>query len=456
MSRKGPASPLVAARSHEQRVLRRFDELRREEQLCDVTLVVEDVRFKAHKALLAASSDFFSVMFTAGEQLHPSTLRLDGMTADAFAAALDFIYGAQVRVEERAAAPLLSAARRVELGELVRALTEPSPSANSDRAGGEEEEEAGRRGGRKRHPPSEARCRDCGKVFKHHLFLQVHRRTHTGRTPQQESVTPPPTEVESWDARLLCPPGEKPFHCSACGKSFTQKHTLQAHQRVHSGERPFVCAVCSKSLSSKHSLQEHMSLHQEKTFTCDKCEKSFTQKRQLKNHYRTHTGEDTCTQPPPPQRNLQLRAPPPPPGKSLPECAECQRRFMDTAQLKKHLRTHTGKKAFTCSVCSLSFTRLDNLKTHAKTHSREGGAADAQEEPRGALLLQPPLGSEPEIQLLVTDQNLSFAAGQQEISLLAADGGKRQKSFMFLCVRRRTRATAASAAPPPQPLEMRV
>uniref|UniRef100_A0A3P9H1G6 Zinc finger and BTB domain containing 24 n=1 Tax=Oryzias latipes TaxID=8090 RepID=A0A3P9H1G6_ORYLA len=473
MSRKGPAS-LVAARSHEQRVLRRFDELRREEQLCDVTLVVEDVRFKAHKALLAASSDFFSVMFTAGEQLHPSTLRLDGMTADAFAAALDFIYGAQVRVEERAAAPLLSAARRVELGELVRALTEPSrdgggatkllrrkrgrprreegeapptddaaaqrrhserkvrPPAkfrgykvSSDRARGEEEEEAGRRGGRKRHPPSEARCGDCGKFFKHHLFLQVHRRTHTG---------------------------EKPFHCSACGKSFTQKHTLQAHQRVHSGERPFVCAVCSKSLSTKHSLQEHMSLHQEKTFTCDKCEKSFTQKRQLKNHYRTHT------------------------GKSLPECAECQRRFMDTAQLKKHLRTHTGekpftceicgkcftakstlqthirihrgekpfdcgvcgktfsdpsarrrhaathseKKAFTCSVCSLSFTRLDNLKTHAKTHSREGGV---QEEPRGALLLQPPLGSEPEIQLLVTDQNLSFAAGQQEISLLAADGG---------------------------------
>lgn len=258
----------MAARSHEQRVLRRFDELRREEQLCDVTLVVEDVRFKAHKALLAASSDFFSVMFTAGEQLHPSTLRLDGMTADAFAAALDFIYGAQVRVEERAAAPLLSAARRVELGELVRALTEPSrdgggatkllrrkrgrprreegeapptddaatqrrhserkvrPPAkfrgykvSSDRAGGEEEEEAGRRGGRKRHPPSEARCRDCGKVFKHHLFLQVHRRTHTGRTPQQESVTPPRLKLSHGTPAFSAPQERSPSTAPPAGRA---------------------------------------------------------------------------------------------------------------------------------------------------------------------------------------------------------------------------------------------
>lgn len=29
-------------------------------------------------------------------------------------------------------------------------------------------------------------------------------------------------------------------------------------------------------------------------------------------------------------------------GRSLPECNLCRRKFMDAAQLKKHLRTHTG------------------------------------------------------------------------------------------------------------------
>ncbi len=59
-------------------------------------------------------------------------------------------------------------------------------------------------------------------------------------------------------------PGERPFQCLVCGKGFTQKHALLAHQRIHTGEKPFVCSVCSKALSSKHSLQEHMNLHEGK------------------------------------------------------------------------------------------------------------------------------------------------------------------------------------------------
>lgn len=123
---------------------------------------------------------------------------------------------------------------------------------------------------------------------------------------------------------LNFPPGEKPFRCLVCGKAFTQKHTLLAHQRIHTGEKPFVCSVCSKALSSKHTLQEHMNLHEgriwlgfivlvphllyfcfnyvslpasleNKSFRCEKCGKTFTQKRQLKSHYRVHTGKSHIT-----------------------------------------------------------------------------------------------------------------------------------------------------------------
>lgn len=124
---------------------------------------------------------------------------------------------------------------------------------------------------------------------------------------------------------LFSPPGEKPFSCPVCSKSFTQKHTLVAHQRIHTGEKPFVCSICSRSLSSKHTLQEHMNLHEsrhpvrfrlfgfplvclpsvspvppsfseKKSFTCEKCGKTFTQKRQLKSHDKVHSGENKLQQ----------------------------------------------------------------------------------------------------------------------------------------------------------------
>ncbi|KAJ8353252.1 hypothetical protein SKAU_G00208190 [Synaphobranchus kaupii] len=532
----------IHSKAHKDTILNKFDKLRKKDLLCDITLIVEDVQFKAHKALLAASSEYFSLMFTAEGHVGQSVYRMDGMAARTFGAVLEFIYSANVLVEEGDGGPLLDMARFLEVSELLKAYSDcqggdggaatkpkrkrgrprknvaasrvtgtagpspgeepntnaaqdemrsagpgeplvevvedpvdsdahaaPSGDADADydpRAGrsrhskrkikppmklkgyrvGDDAAEPGeserRRGRKRKYPNTEARCEDCGKVFKNHLFLKIHQRTHTG---------------------------EKPFRCFVCGKGFTQKHTLLVHQRMHTGEKPFTCTVCSKALSTKHSLLEHMNLHtDQKSFSCDQCGKTYSQKRQLKSHYRVHT------------------------GKPFPECAQCHRKFMDAAQLKKHLRTHTGEKPFTCeicgkcftakstlqthirihrgekpyvcsvcsksfsdpsarrrhvashtgekpftcSLCSLSFARLDNLKAHTKTHNKERsawamgevavaatGGDGPGEEARGILQLQQyhlPSTTEPEIQLVVTGEveNINFPGQEQGISIV--------------------------------------
>ncbi|XP_030641453.1 zinc finger and BTB domain-containing protein 24 [Chanos chanos] len=556
-----PASSFLSlhSQSHKDTILNKLDKLRKREMLCDITLIVENVHFKAHKALLAASSEYFSLMFTTEEQDSQSIYKLDGMAAKIFAAILEFIYCGTVTVEESATEQLLDMARLLEINDLVKAhadlqncsqVTEVQREAPTGREDGDncasaepkrkrgrprknvnltadiqvhncsqtegaslkdaevtnskcpvtdssetkeslpstralpkdsddadysprgerlrhskriikqpvnlkgyrvgddlrkERREPGKRGRKRKYPSTEAKCEECGKVFKNHLFLKIHQRTHTG---------------------------EKPFRCLMCGKSFTQKHTLLVHQRMHTGEKPYVCSICSKALSTKHSLQEHMNLHTEKkSFSCDQCGKTYSQKRQLKSHYRVHT------------------------GKALPECAHCHHKFMDAAQLKKHLRTHTGekpftceicgkcftakstlqthirihrgekpyvcnvcnksfsdpsarrrhvashtgKKPFTCSVCNLSFARLDNLKAHTKTHNKERlsieptettvvEATAGAEEMRSILQLQQyqlPSHTEQEIQLVVTSEvdNLNFVPGQEQgISILTAEG----------------------------------
>lgn len=299
-------SSLMALHSdmHKQTILSRFNALRKKDILCDITLVVEDVHFKAHKAFLAASSNYFSLMFTEEDQISPSTHRkLDGISAEMFAAVLEFIYSAQVCVEASATEQLLATARLLEVHDLVNVLTELGDSAPAaggegvhmlnllkrkrgrpkkvikperssaeiqagdsnetesqlegeeikapgvtkcrrgrpkknvnfqeleDRTAPEEmvtgdenssdeaeaqfsdynpedqrqskrlirpplkfksykvgsdaagNKEPGKRGRKRKYPNTEARCEECNKVFKNHLFLKIHQRTHTGNLP---------------------------------------------------------------------------------------------------------------------------------------------------------------------------------------------------------------------------------------------------------------------------------
>ncbi|KAL6091490.1 hypothetical protein STEG23_032301 [Scotinomys teguina] len=572
-----PSGQLVVhSDTHSHTVLASLEDQRRRGFLCDITLIVENVHFRAHKALLAASSEYFSMMFAEEGEIGQSIYMLEGMVADTFGVLLEFIYTGYLQASEKTTEQILATAQFLKVYDLIKAYTDfqtshsspkppalngsgtpvvvisnkkndplrrkrgrprkgniapegkselaaeedlqlrvnhsvqnrqnfvvkadgveldaqipkekaSEPTGEPGRAeemlaekdenydpkaqdgqdslsryskrrtrrsvrlkdykllGDEDDQGSAQRicGRKKRTSGPEARCKDCGKIFKYNHFLAIHQRRHTG---------------------------ERPFKCNECGKGFAQKHSLQVHTRMHTGERPYTCTVCSKALTTKHSLLEHMSLHSgQKSFTCDQCGKYFSQKRQLKSHYRVHTGH------------------------SLPECNHCHRKFMDVSQLKKHLRTHTGEKPFTCEICgksftaksslqthirihrgekpyscsicgksfsdssakrrhcilhtgkkpfscpecSLQFARLDNLKAHLKIHSKEKHTADScsvsgsnADEVRNILQLQPyqlSTSGEQEIQLLVTDSvhNINFMPGpNQGVSLVAADSSQ--------------------------------
>ncbi|CAJ1065687.1 zinc finger and BTB domain-containing protein 38 [Xyrichtys novacula] len=83
--------------AHPQTVLTKLNEQRSQGLFCDVTIVVEDVKFRAHKNILAACSGYFRNALTTPETWSSSqVLELMDLKSEVFASILNFIYCSKV------------------------------------------------------------------------------------------------------------------------------------------------------------------------------------------------------------------------------------------------------------------------------------------------------------------------------------------------------------------------
>eukprot|EP00062_Callorhinchus_milii_P020687 gi/632976612/ref/XP_007904893.1/ PREDICTED: zinc finger and BTB domain-containing protein 21 [Callorhinchus milii] len=90
--------------AHAISLLSALNEDRLKGQLCDVVLIVGDHKFRAHKNVLAASSDYFQTLFTKKENENQSVFQLDLCEATAFENILNYIYSSSLFVEKKSLA----------------------------------------------------------------------------------------------------------------------------------------------------------------------------------------------------------------------------------------------------------------------------------------------------------------------------------------------------------------
>uniref|UniRef100_A0A8C8S7V4 Kelch like family member 32 n=1 Tax=Pelusios castaneus TaxID=367368 RepID=A0A8C8S7V4_9SAUR len=88
---------LCQSSSHNDAVLAALNQQRSDGILCDVTLIAEEQKFHAHKAVLAACSDYFRAMFSlCMVESGADEVNLRGVTSLGLKQALDFAYTGQI------------------------------------------------------------------------------------------------------------------------------------------------------------------------------------------------------------------------------------------------------------------------------------------------------------------------------------------------------------------------
>nr|AAH63944.1 Znf131 protein [Danio rerio] len=400
--------------AHYKVMLDKLNEQRQLDQFTDITLIVDGHQFRAHKAVLAACSQFFHKFFQDFTQ--EPLVEIEGVSNSAFRHLMEFTYTATLAVNgEEEVSDVWRAAEYLQMQEAIKALnnrrngttspqpgkskakkrkisetsnviTESLPSADTEAVEievevGEEHIEVEESGlvevvdvARGTTVPSSddsalALLADITSKYQQgEQTLHVIKKVDETVVVQEEAVVASKTLENIEVVEVQISQLDNLFRCDKCDRCFKLYYHLKQHMKTHiaSPDRGFVCRHCGKAYAREGALKQHLNNYhfdaeeqsrrqKKKVHVCEYCEKQFDHFGHFKEHLRKHTGEKPF------------------------ECPECHERFARNSTLKCHMsacQNGSGakkgrKKLYECQVCSSVFNSWEQFKDHLVTHTGE-------------------------------------------------------------------------------------
>ncbi|XP_058683759.1 zinc finger protein 131 isoform X2 [Poecile atricapillus] len=337
---------------HYKVILDRLNEQREQDQFTDITLIVDGHHFKAHKAVLAACSQFFHKFFQDFTQ--EPLVEIEGVSNMAFRHLIEFTYTAKLMVQgEEEANDVWKAAEYLQMLEAIKALEirnkENSSPLESNEAQGKNKPKK-----RKIAETSNVITETLPSVESEPVEIEVEIAEGTMKVEDDSIETLEEVASAEQSIKYIQTTGTSDESALALLADITSKY--------RQGERKCQIQEEVDSATDSSCKQEHMKTHSTENYKCDICNKRYLRESALKQHLTCyHLDEGGASKK---QR----------PGKKIHVCQYCDKQFDHFGHFKEHLRKHTGEKPFECPNCHERFARNSTLKCHLTACQSGAGA----------------------------------------------------------------------------------
>ncbi|XP_051752432.1 POZ (BTB) and AT hook-containing zinc finger 1 isoform X3 [Ctenopharyngodon idella] len=346
-------------------------------RFCDVILRVGEESFPAHKAVLAACSEYFESVFSCQteDDGQGKELEMHTISPKVFRDILDFAYTSKIVVRLECFPELMTAAKFLLMRSVIEICQEVIKQSNVQIL----------------VPPS--------RGGEHSLFRAAEQLSYplpvdmsngsvsNGAvfTDNNDSDSADPTQPSN-SSQPAAPGAQAADHLAVSPLEFPSSH-LNSDGSKRGRGRPKK-EPTSVPISYNNSTAQH---EDEGLFSCGVCGKIFPDDVQLRNHETQHgtfTGgvssgaELVAVDGPTMITHSQSRFQ----ENGLPTdnrkrertrrhvaCDLCGKVFRDVYHLNRHKLSHSGEKPYACPVCGLRFKRKDRMSYHVRSHDGSVG-----------------------------------------------------------------------------------